>query len=74
MTTIFVVNFISVYGRGWGETEFLLIGLDINVLNIGVFSGPSSNYSPLMIIFKSGAAVVVVDASRDSYYPPPPTI
>ena len=73
----FVANYfsVSIYGVGLGYSESLPIGLDANILNIGVFYFPYPPFfSPTVIPEAGSVAVVVTDIIASDYHatPPPP--
>ena len=69
-TVVFIANSVEVYvyGRGKGESNSLPVGLDIKVLNIGVFYCPSPPprwFSPRPVLS------IVIVASLTTMRPPP---
>ena len=61
---------VFVYRVGCGGSNSLLISLDVNVLNIGVFSGPSSPSFPPTVLSKAVSVISVV-AIPTTMRPPP---
>ena len=61
--------YFYVYGERQGDSDYLPISLGDNVLDIGVFSGPSPDSSPPKVLPNAGSIVVIV-SSMTTMIPP----